>query len=250
MKNLFQRGVFLLMCAILAYSSTALSADIRMAFGVSLPPYVIAKSNVGIEVDIIREALAHKGHNLIPVYVPLARVPVHFERGKVDATQRDGGSNLVALGAHYGDTSVAYHAAFFSLAERGLKIEKPSDLEGLKVISFQNAVKQSRFKDWLQPVADAGNYFEINDQLSQVKTLQVGRYDVVLADRNIFAYFTLKLRDEGNITIKPTALHEFLQPHSYKPLFRDEAVKDDFNVGIKHLHATGRYQQIIDSYVK
>ena len=80
MKNLFSRGLLLFVFPTLLYSSTVFSADIRMAFGVSLPPYVIAKSNVGIEVDIIREALAYKGHNLIPVYVPLARVPNHFER--------------------------------------------------------------------------------------------------------------------------------------------------------------------------
>lgn len=71
-----------------------------MAFGEKIPPYCFPESDTGIELEVIGEALAFKGHKLKPVYYPLARVPVAFRQGKVDAAMTDLGQDLSQFGAH------------------------------------------------------------------------------------------------------------------------------------------------------
>lgn len=220
-----------------------------MAFGERIPPFCFPHTNSGIEVEVIREALAYRGHQLKPSYYPFARVPLAFKDHSVDATMTDLGQDLARHGGHYGDTAVMYDNVFITLRSRKLSIKKPSDLAGLSVVSFQGA--SNRFPDWLEPVKRAGRYLEINDQAVQVKTLMLGRYDVVLSDRSIFKYFMLQLAREGQ-TMSAVDEHVFTTPNplDYRPVFRDRQVRDDFNAGLKHMKDSGRVQAIYDKYLK
>jgi len=148
---------------------------------------------------VIGEALAYRGHTLKPSYYPFARVPVAFKEGWVDATMTDLGKDLGKFGGFYGDPAVLYDNVFLTLKSRGLSIRTPADLEGLSVVAFSGAV--NRFPAWLEPVRKAHRYTELNDQALQVKTLMLGRYDVVLSDRSIFKYFSLQLKHEGFASI-------------------------------------------------
>jgi polar amino acid transport system substrate-binding protein len=46
--------------------------------------------------------------------------------------------------------------------------------------------------------------------------------------------------------------HSVIQadPNDYRPVFRDAAIRDDFNAGLAHLHKSGRYRAIYDKYLK
>ena len=228
----------------------AFGVDVRMAFGEKIPPFVFPETNSGIEIEVIGEALAYKGHHLIPKYFPFARIPLEFKAGAVDAAMTDLGTDLKPYGAHYGNPAVFYDNVFITLKSRHLVIRKPEDLDGLTVISFQGAA--NRYPEWLARVKRDGRYVEQNDQALQVLTLERGRYDVVLSDRNIFRYFTLKLKREQGLVSKPTVEHRFVvfNPMDYRPLFRDSHVRDDFNAGLLHLKQTGGYQAIYDKYLK
>lgn len=242
----------LILCALLAccVHLASFGADVRMAFGEKIPPFCFPETNSGIELEVLGEALAYKGHRLVPKYFPFARIPLEFERGAVDAAMTDLGVDLAPFGAHYGNPAVFYDNVFISLKERGLVIRKPEDLKGLTVISFQGAA--NRYPDWLGPVKKDGRYFEQNDQELQVLTLDRGRYDIVLSDRNIFRYFTLKLKKEKGFVPKDTEEHRFVtfNPMDYRPVFRDKGVRDDFNAGLAHLKESGRFQAIYDKYLK
>lgn len=54
------------------------------------------------------EALAYRGHRLVPRYFPLARVPLAFRQGEVQAAMTDLGQDLSPQGAHYGEPAVLY----------------------------------------------------------------------------------------------------------------------------------------------
>lgn len=230
--------------------AAAFGVDVRMAFGEKIPPFVFPETDSGIEIEVIGEALAFKGHHLIPSYFPFARIPLEFKAGAVDAAMTDLGTDLKPYGAHYGNPAVFYDNVFITLKSRHLAIRKPEDLDGLTVISFQGAA--NRYPEWLARVKRDGRYVEQNDQALQVLTLERGRYDVVLSDRNIFRYFTLKLKREQGLVSKPIEEHRFVvfNPMDYRPLFRDSRVRDDFNAGLLHLKQTGGYQAIYDKYLK
>lgn len=229
---------------------SSVAATVEMAFGEKIAPFCFPETDSGIEVDIIREALAFKGHVLLPVYFPFARIPMEFKNKTVDAAMTDLGEDLTPFGGFYGDPAVIYHNVFISLKERGLKISKPEDLNGLSVISFAGAAK--RYPEWLTPVKQAGRYFEQSNQLLQVLTLNKGRYDLVLSDRSIFKYFSQLLHSSKKIVINPIQEHQFtdVDPLDYRPIFNDVAIRDDFNQGLAILISSGRYQAIYDKYLK
>ncbi|WP_249383901.1 ABC transporter substrate-binding protein [Chitinivorax sp. B] len=232
----------------LVMATRVYGVEVAMAFGEKIPPFCFPATNSGIELEVIGEALAYRGHVLKPRYFPLARVPIAFKSKRVDAAMTDLGINLTATGAYYGDPAVTYDNVLITLLHRQIIISKPEDLQGLRVISFQGAIK--RYPAWLNAVKRAGNYFEHNDQAVQVRTLMRGHYDVVLSDRNIFKYFMLQLKhEEGDVL--PIQEHSFttIDPKDYRPVFRSREVRDDFNAGLKHLKETGRYQAIYDKYL-
>lgn len=220
---------------------------LTMTFGASIPPYAFPDTGRGIEVDIIREALAVSGVELDPVFVPARRIAFEFIQGKVDAASKDQGEDLTEHGGIYGDVSVQFQDVIFTLAERDLKLVEPSDLSDLRVVAFQNASKH--YSDWLSPLQDSTNYTETADQSLQVKMLHRGRADAIVADLNIVQYLTKLVAQEGKIDIKPVATTNFAEPWGYRPAFRTEELRDKFNAGLKTLIDTGRYQEIVDSYV-
>lgn len=238
-------------CGVLALAATAPAhaVNVSMAFGEKIPPFCFPESDSGIELEVMREALAFRGHVLVARYYPFARIPVAFKARDVDAAMTDLGEEMTSWGAFYGDPAVFYDNVFFTVSERALVIRKPEDLQGLSVLSFPGGAK--RYPAWLDGVKRAGRYYEQNDQALQVLTLERGRYDVILSDRNIFRYFTNMLK--LNQTFKPRAVtaHGFvkLDPLDYRPVFWDKKVRDDFNAGLKHLKDSGRFDAIFHKYL-
>lgn len=233
----------------LAWPGLAGATEVSMAFGEKIPPFCFPETDSGIELEILREALAFRGHTLKPKYYPFARIPTAFKTGGVDAAMTDLGEDLTKAGAFYGDPAVVYDNVFISLASRKLVIKTPADLRGLTVVAFAGASK--RYPDWLDDVKKAGHYFELNDQSLQVRTLVAGHYDVALSDKNIFKYYTQLLNADSAFHPKPVVMHSFVKmnPMNYRPLFRDQAVRDDFNAGLKQLKSSGRFNAIYKKYL-
>jgi len=241
---------FTLITILLLGSAPAWCDEVSMAFADKTPPYTFPETNSGIAVEVIREALIYRGHTLVPQYFPVARIPVAFREKRVDAAMSDLGQDLSSDGGYYGDVAVPYNNVFLTLKSRNIEIKHPADLKGLSIIAYPGAV--IRYPEWLEPSQAAGNYREQNDQITQVLTLNEGRYDVALSDRNIFLYFTLKLQREKGFIPKPLEEHPFVGQagRSYRPVFRSKSVRDDFNAGLQHEKETGRYQAIYDEYLK
>lgn len=245
-RRLITRAILLML---LGSAPLAASAEaVVMAFGEKIPPFSFPESDSGIELEVIGAALAFKGHTLIPRYYPLARVPLEFKMVHVDAAMTDLGAG--AQGGYFGNPAVLYDNVFMTLSQRALKINQPEDLKGLVVVAFPGALK--RYPKWLTAVDQAGHYFEQSNQELQVAGLNKGRFHVVLSDKNIFRYFQLQLTRNSLFKAKPVDLHAFTEvdPNDYRPVFRSEQVRDDFNLGLAHLKASGRYQAIYDSYLK
>lgn len=224
--------------------------EVLMAFSQEIPPYIFEKHDKGIEIDIISAALAYKGHTLKPLYFPLGRIPISFRHNVVDAAMGDMGVDLKLYGGYYANPAVIYDNVFITLKSRNISIKTPKDLDSLQVVSFQGAEK--RYPYWLKKVAEEGRFFGISDQLSQVKLLHLGRYDVVLSDHYIFKYFVEQMKLMNIQKVYDVDVHKFTTaiPENYRPVFRDKEVRDDFNLGLKKLKESGEFQKIYNNYIK
>ena len=241
--------LYVLLVSIMLTSFTN-AKEVYMAFSQEIPPYIFQKLNRGIQIDIISAALAYKGHTLKPLYFPLGRVPIAFKSKLVNAAMGDMGVNLTVSGGFYADPAVIYNNVFYTLKSKGLSITKPSDLDSLRVVSFQGAEKW--YPKWLNKVQEEKRFYGISDQLTQVKLLYYERYDVVLSDRYIFNYFVKELMLMSGLEIHEVDEHKFttMNPEHFRPVFRDEQVRDDFNLGLKKIKENGKFQKIYDKYIE
>ena len=86
--------------AIASWTQDVTAEVLTMTFGASTPPYAFPDTGRGIEVDIIREALALSGIELEPVFVPARRIAFEFIQGKVDAASKDQGEDLASMATY------------------------------------------------------------------------------------------------------------------------------------------------------
>lgn len=222
----------------------ARAAEVRVLIGNSLPPYIIERENRGVEYDIVKEALALRGHQMVPHYVPFARIPVELERGTGDAALTVNADS--GLRVCFSDVHILYRNYAISLASRGLRIEAMDDLRGKTIRAFQNA-RLYLGPDFSAVTADNPGYAETANQQTQNAMLFAGRVDVVVGDINIFNWFNRTLPDTPE-TRQPVALHPLFEAAQYRVGFRDPALCADFNEGLRQLRASGRYDAIVASY--
>jgi polar amino acid transport system substrate-binding protein len=214
--------------------------EVVMIFGKSLAPYIIEESNSGVELSIIKEALALEGHALVPVYTQLNRVVFMFDQDKADAAHRYIKQGKIKSSIFYGDVTLEYHDAFFTLHERNISIESPADLKDHSLLSFQSA--KSHYPKWLP---EDYKHSQTSSQINQVKLLQLGLVDIVLSDKNIFNYNAELYRLSLNGELKGMRMHNFTSPYKYNPIFKREEIAQAFNAGLDKLKKSGRYTEII-----
>lgn len=232
-------AAFLIMFAV----TTAHAKDVTLVAGLSLPPYIIQESNSGIEYDIIKEALAAKGHNLTINYVPFVRLIVDYKKhdGAITINESSGATG------EYSDTVITYKNYAISLKDKGVNVASIQDLKDKKIVAFQNATKYLG-EEYAAVAKGNSKYKEQGKQNLQVKMLYSGRADVIVSDINIFKYFRKSVDDID--TSADITLHEIFDGVAYKALFNDAAIRDDFNAGLKQLKESGRYDEIVNSYIK
>lgn len=234
---------FVLCLGLLLFASNANAKDITLIAGLSLPPYIIQEENRGMEYDIIKEALALKGHNLQMNYVPFVRLVVDYKKfdGAVTINESSGAEG------NYSDVVITYQNYAISLKSKNLTINSIQDLKGVSTLAFQNATKYLG-NEFAAMAKDNSNYAEQGNQEAQVKMLYSGRVDAIVSDINIFKFFRKKV-DNMDTSVEIT-LHELFPGTDYKVLFNDAQIRDDFNAGLAELRASGRYKAIVDSYIQ
>ena len=238
-----------LICAVfLAAAAMTVSAQtvIRAVVGLSLPPYVIQGSDNGVDADIVRQALAASNYTLKLDYVPFARVAVSMTNKTADAAFPINEASGVT-GVYYSDSHISYQNVVVGLKSKSLKIGSVEDLKGLRVVAFGDA-KNYLGTDFAAMAKANKNYYEIADQESQVKMLFKDRADVLVMDINIFKYFRQNIKDMD--ASQEVTFFKIFDPTPYKVAFTSKEVRDKFNAGLKAIKASGKYNEIFNTYIK
>lgn len=235
---------------LLGLASAAQAKEVAMLFGLALPPYVIQENSSGFEVDIIRAALAHKGHTLKPVYASFSLITQTLHDNKADAAQRGNPDLVDGQGYFYADSqTVFYQDMAITLKKNNLAINNMNDLKGKNVVAFQGA---SKFLGPEFGMAVAGNprYTETANEQKKVQQLYANGMEVFVGDVNIFKFFRAKA--SGVDTQQEIVYHKIFANADIKynhAVFKDKQIRDDFDAGLKQLKSSGKYQEIIKKYV-
>ncbi len=234
--------MWVLVCALCV--SKASAEELKIAVGSSIPPYIIQSENRGIEYDILKETLELAGYRMKARYVPLARTLAEFRSGRMDGIMSTGLDDLPGC---YTNSHITYRNYAITLKSNNLKIKSIDGLKGKRVIAFQNASNYlgPNFKDLTK---DNGLYREIGDQNTQSKMLFTKRADVIIADKYIFQWFSRNFAKNNGTENPVVTYHELFPPSHFRSVFAKQEICDKFNIALKTIKESGRYNEIVRSY--
>ncbi len=246
------RTALAIAAAVTALSSgEAAGRDLLIAHGLDKPPFVFGSERRGLEIDIMREALAYRGHTMRVVHIPNKRLQVAIQTAGVDgaATVREAKD-----GAFYSDDFITFENYAISRRSAHLRIDSVADLKGRAVVAWQNAYRDlgPEFEEAFRPGVTAPyirSYYELPSQRSQNQMFWSGRAEVIVVDKTIFLWYRRDLAREMDTSAEVVFHDVFPRRTHYQAAFKDPRIRDDFNEGLRHLRATGRYEQLYRSYL-
>jgi polar amino acid transport system substrate-binding protein len=236
----------LLVVLFTACVQSARAEELKLAVGLTLPPFVFSESDTGIDLEIVQESLASKGYSVKPVYVVFGRTAIDLKTDKVDGAltvSRERGIDNIYLSDEY----ICYQNVAVALQSKGFQVNSLKDLAGKRITAFQDATKILG-PDFLAAAESSSSYYEIPDQENQVALLFKDRADIIILDLNIFKYYQQNSKRVD--TTKPVDYFAVFPPSCFSVGFKSVKIRDDFNAGLKELRASGRYDEIFRKYIK
>jgi hypothetical protein len=219
--------------------------EVKIAFNNAIVPYIIEKSENGIAVEIVREALQNVGYKLVPVFGSAKNKEELFVKKEVDGMATDNEGS--AIHAAYSNVYVTFQDVAITLKSRNLSINNVEGLKGLKIIAYQGATSRLG-KKFMEFAKDNPLYSEETQQLNQNQMLFDGKVDVIIADRTIFTYLNQMFGEAAPpVVFQPISFPKV----PYRIEFHDPALRDKFNQGLKNLSKGdietiyARYQEAI-----
>jgi len=234
--------------AMICLSASPSSAKtLRAAFGQEKAPYLWVENGdvKGIELDIIRAALAAAGDQLAPVVLPNRRVNLVLSGKDFDLVA--GVSPGEAGTAYYSDDYLTYANCAISLKSRALPLNDLSDIFHYRVVAWQTAWENLGLAK-LHPSGPADlDYTEFPSQYRQTKFFWYGRADINLIDKYVFQWYSRLMAKELDTTEDVTCseILPVLRPHA---AFRNLQDRDAFNAGLKVIRENGIYDKIYADY--
>ncbi len=232
----------------------SVAEEITAAFGENRPPFVFGTSQTGLEIDIVREALAVSGHTLKVLHMPNSRLQL---LASVNETEIDAvvGVRDRSAEKYTSDPYITFHNYAITRAVQRLVIESVADLENKSVVAWQNAWNDlgreyRRLFDPQLRALSAADYYEHPDQRKQVEMFWKGRMDVIVIDRTLFLWQSNKLA-EALDTTPEVIFHDIFAVRTYfYAVFTSRQMRDDFNRGLAALKHSGKYQQLVDAWIR
>ena len=230
-------------------AANARADQLTVAFAIAKPPFVYQTETgaarpgeaKGIELDIMKAALAPRGHTFTPLFTTYDGLQGEVLSGAADAaaTVRPDDPAL-----HYSTEFVYFHnyAILPKDAPAPAKIE---DLAIKSMVAWEGATKD------LGPIfaaaaAKSPDYAEMGDQKAQVAAFLEGQFDALIIDGTIFRYWAKVLgKDAGAYALYPL----FGGRTPFVVGFADAGLRDDFDAGMKEIRQNGVYDVLFNSHI-
>jgi len=238
------------LAAVLVLSvGAARAAELTVAFAIAKPPFVYATQmgpaglddKGGIEPDIMKAALAPRGHSFQAVYSTYDQLTALVLGGRADAaaTVRPENPNLF-----YSNEFVSFHNVAVMRADAPAPTAI-ADLAGLIMVAWEGATKDLG-PAFAEAAGTSPKYAEMGDQKAQVAAFLDGKFQALIIDGTIFRYWKKVLGGKAS----DFRFHALFG--GYTPFvvgFADETVRDDFNTGLKEIRQNGVYDVLFNRHI-
>jgi len=252
MRVLFIFGLLLLsfpsLAAYKSSSETEKSQQISIAFTFSMPPYLYADLDRGIERDIIAAALKAGDLTLGSIHnVHYKRAIDLFQKGEIEGiVSNTGNYTYEQSGATFyaSNKTIDYIDCSISLARKNLDLNNIDAYSGKTIWAFKTA-KQTLGSRFEKMANNNPYYSEDVDQSKQAEMLLFERIDIAISDRNIFAH---KLKASDNYSIQDFSFHPITQATARTVRLNSKQNLERFNEGLAIIKNNGSYDKIIAKY--
>ncbi|HYC02041.1 MAG TPA: transporter substrate-binding domain-containing protein [Azospirillaceae bacterium] len=236
-------AALLLVATLFAGMGRAEARDVVFGFRPVAPFVVEGPGGVvsGPEVEIVRAALAVKGHNVVPYLGPISRLNAAWRERQIDGYAPvigDPGPD-----AWFTAPFLDYRNVAMTLSDRKLGLATPGDLAGLRVVAFKGATQA--LGPAFRQAAEAATYREEIRQHLQVLALLHERCDVIVADRMILRHQIALLEAKEGKRVAVTE-HDLFPPTRYPAVFSDPQLAADFDEGLAEIARSGLLQRLLD----
>ncbi|WP_020401255.1 substrate-binding periplasmic protein [Kordiimonas gwangyangensis] len=207
------------------------------------PPYVTEHPSSGIDLDIIRAAMARSGVEVRFVHAPIARVEKLLENGSVDAITT---FSTVGGLCENSDVFSEWHDGIIVPRDSNAAIRSASDLAGLKVGLFPGA--EQVLATTLDPhVSSFGGKVTIFSAPLVLRMLRYNRIDAYIGD-----YWSIEYAQKNDLEFKNQP-RLFDVAVKFPPTPRSLCIRDKehlamFNEGFAAAKAAGLVSGILSQY--
>jgi len=241
------------LAVIIGCLSLPVSADpLVIAISNDIPPYVTDQGKGGIEIDIIKEALIHKGHTFTTVQCSYKELETAVKDKRTDAAA---GVRQMDDSTFYSDYFIQFKNVAVTKKKSKIKLDKLTDLKGKRIITWQNAYRDlgPEFESLFSPNVEESyieKYKELPVQADQVDMFWKDQAEVIIIDEIIFKWFSKRL--SGLKKPDQEVVYHYLFPEitEFQLNFKDSRIRDDFNTGLKYIRDEGIDKEIMEDYLK
>lgn len=239
----------IVLCMAIPASANANNQDpINIAFTFSMPPYLSANLQSGIELDIITAALKSADiHNIKVQNVHYLRAIELSKLGQIDLIASNRNNELYVQQFPEilsSDKTIDYIDCAISLKERAFKLDKIENYFGKRIWAFKSA-SLSLGETFSEMAMSNPYYSEDFDQQKQLEMLVMGRIDIAVSDRNIFTY---KLGSTSNYNENLFDYTTIGQPTERIVRSSNRGLINKINQGLSMIRDNGTFQEILIKY--
>ncbi|REL35399.1 substrate-binding periplasmic protein [Thalassotalea euphylliae] len=270
------------------YSTTALCATLVIASD-DAPPHMIAKTNSGIDLDIVTQVLKSLGHRVSFTYAPLHRTKQMVINGDADVVvptfyQEDNDK------LYFSAPIIKYRPTIFTRLADKLSINKLSDIasssllptktqidnlapneessrseasqqqaqslhsatNNVSVVSFQGAT--GYFGEAFAQAVESTDYRELHDMSKFPAMLVTHRADIIILDYYIFYYYLSQAANSDDNIQRAASLNKIQEHYAIPEVnayagFRDPQLRDEFNRELASYIANNKREAVIAKYL-
>ncbi|WP_168171455.1 transporter substrate-binding domain-containing protein [Lacimicrobium sp. SS2-24] len=242
----------LILMSLFVFCPLAEAERLTVAFGIDKPPYVMGQTRIGLEVDIFREALAVKGHDLLVVHLNNMKLREALDNiSQLDAvtTQKPQPDSPW----HFVEDFTYYHNFAMSRQADDIDIEEIADLSRYQVVAFEGASEflGGEFQRLFGKGGSSTRFYqETASQRRQMAMFWTGKAEVVVADKTVFDWYRQSMELQLG-TGEPVRYHDIFPDKTwYGVYFRDAIMAEDFAEGLAEIKANGLYDLLYKNYTE
>lgn len=252
--RIMNRLAILCIAATLSLAASAQADNLVAVSQGKRPPFSFHDAQgkaVGIEIELVTEALRRAGHDVAFHETPNVRLLPFRDGDGVDLAVSVRGND--GRGAYFSDEFITYENVAISRCDKRIALRSIADLDRYTFAIWQNGWRDLGpvFEARYRPDADGRfppNYYQPTNQQAQNKMFWLGRVDVIVVDKKIFGWYRQQLSTEFDTRVELDYHPIFPASTGFKVAFRDRGLRDAFNRALHAMRKDHSYARIAARY--